>query len=83
MVIEAREKECLFKSNVPAVHSERFRKQEEKQGEEERGGGIEKKKKAKEKKEEENHDHLVHYPLCEDCSYQTQDLRLRKAECSW
>lgn len=43
----------------------------------------EKKKKAKEKKEEENGDHLVHHPLCEDCSYQTRDLRLRKAECSW
>lgn len=51
--------------------------------EEEREGGIEKKKKAKEKKEEENHDHSVHHPLCEDCSYQTRDLRLRKAECSW
>lgn len=34
-----REKECLFKSDVDAGHSERFRKEEEEQGEEEGEGG--------------------------------------------
>ena len=39
----------MFKSNINAVHSERFRKKD-------------KKKKAKEKEEEENRDHLVRAP---------------------
>jgi len=47
-----------------------------------RGRRKKEEREKKEKKEEENRDHLVHHPLCEHCSYQTQDLRLREAECS-
>ena len=48
-----------------------------------RSRGRRKEEEEKEKKNGENGDHLGHHPLCEDCSYQTRDLRLRKAECSW